>query len=500
MGKNYDEYEDDIIEKDSPRKSKKQENKKSKNKKQANTAGSKALNTKKKKKKRSFKAKFFMFLTVLLTICCIAVSAFIVCFYLGVFNDLEIKSGTEDQDGDSPISAFTNMIMPTLPERTTFLIAGTDADGTRTDTIMTGCYNSELEELTLVSIPRDTLVEVDDETYNLMRAHYPEPGQHGMKINALHHYGTSTDDENDDRQLGLSFLKKWVENEAGTDIDYVVRVNFEAFTYLIDSIGGIEYDVPIRMYYKCDDLMIDLQPGFQTLNGEQAEGLVRFRHDYVNGDIGRVEQQQAFMKALIKQLANKDTIFGNLNSYITTFFKYIDTDMTITDAVKFATVFKNFNTDNVVTYTLPGEVGSLYGISGGYVMDEAETKELFNEIFIKPSSQIKQERAAAAEADAQTALNATRFNDKELEIQILNGSYANGVATKAMTELTSLGYNAMSTGTYNGEKTKNTRIYVKEDGMAASLADNFPGCEFIVDTNVEFTEKYDVVIILGTGE
>lgn len=504
MGKDYDEYEDDIIEKESPRKNVKPENKKNNkkhSKKQVNSVHTKQSNTK-RKKKRSFKAKFFMALTALLTICCVAVSAFIVCFYLGVFDDMEIKSNSEDNDSASPISAFTDMIMPTLPERTTFLLAGTDEDKTRTDTIMVGCYNSKLEELTLVSIPRDTLVEVDDETYQQMCAHYPEPGQRGMKINALHHYGTSTDEEDDDRQLGLSFLKSWVENEIGTDIDYMVRIDFDAFDYLIDSIGGVEYDVPIRMYYQdpAQDLYIDLQPGLQTLDGKQAEGLVRFRYDYVNGDIGRVEQQQAFMKALIKQLADKDTIFGNLNSYITTFFKYIDTDMSITDAIKFATVFKNFNTDNVVTYTLPGDVGSLYGISGGYIMDEAETEVLFNEIFIKPSEQIKQEREAAAAADEQTAENYSKFNDKELEIQVLNGSYADGIATKTMTELTSLGYNTMSTGTYNGEKTKNTRIYVKEDGMATSLTDNFPGCEIIVDTNVDFTEKYDIVIILGTGE
>ncbi len=505
MSKSYDEYEDDILEKESsPKKNKpeiKKNNNKNSSKKQVSNVHVKQSGGK-RKKKRSTKAKFFMFLTVLLTICCVAVSAFIVCFYLGVFDDIDINSESNENQSESAISALTNMIMPTMPERTTFLIAGTDEDKTRTDTIMVGCYNSELEELTLVSIPRDTLVEVDDETYRLMVEHYPEPGQRGMKINALHHYGTSTDEEDDDRQLGLSFLKSWVENEIGTDIDYTIRIDFDAFDYLIDSIGGIEYDVPMRMYYNDpgQDLYIDLQPGLQRLDGEQAEGLVRFRHDYVNGDIGRVEQQQAFMKALIKQLADKDTIFGNLNSYITTFFKYIDTDMSITDAIKFATVFKNFNTDNVVTYTLPGDIGSLYGISGGYVIDEYETEELFNEIFVKPSSQIKQERKAAAAADAQTSENSSKFNDKELEIQVLNGSYANGVATKTMTELTSLGYNAMSTGTYNGEKTKQTRIYVKEDGMATSLADNFPGCEFIVDTNADFTEKYDVVIVIGTGE
>lgn len=513
MGKDYDEYEDDMIETSSDYTEK--ENKKPHNShKTKKTAKRKNIpdhkkkdyaknNAKsgkgKKKRKRSFKAKFFMFLTVLLTICCVAVTAFIVCFYLGVFDQKEIKE--KEKKEDNPVSTFTNIIKPSLPERTTFLLAGTDEDKTRTDTIMVGCYNSELKELTLVSIPRDTIVYVDDQTYELMNEHYPEPGQQGMKVNALHHYGTGSDEDDDDREIGLAILQKWVEDQIGTDIDYTVRIDFEAFNYLIDSIGGIDYDVPIRMYYQDpgQDLYIDLQPGPQHLNGKQAEGLVRFRHDYINGDIGRVEQQQAFMKELIKQLADKDTIFSNVSAYVTTFFKYVDTNISIADAVKFAAVFEDFDKDNVVTYTLPGDGGSLYDISGGWIMDENEAHALFNEIFVKPSSEIKKEREAAAAADKETTTN-SQFNDKELEIQVLNGSYTDGLATKVLTDLASLGYNTMSTGTYVGDKTVNTRIYVKEDGMAQSLVDNFKDCEIIVDHNVDFTEKYDIVIVLGTGE
>lgn len=486
----YDDYENDI---EKPVKKKSKKNK-------SQHTNQKHSNVKSKKPKRSFKAKFFMVLTTLLVMCCIAVTAFLVCFYLGVFD--EVYTDKKDTNS-SPISTFTDMITPSLPERTTFLITGVDEDGSRTDTIMAGCYNSELDELTIISIPRDTLVEVDDETYNQMNEYFPEPGQHGMKINALRHYGTQGDDSKADNYYdpGMGHLRKWVEDKAGVPIDYMAVVDFDAIVYLIDEIGGIEYDVPMRMYYKCDEgLLIDLQPGLQTLNGEQAEGLVRFRHDYINGDIGRVEQQQNFMKELIKQLANKDTILSKPIPFITAFFKYVDTDMSISDATKFVSVFKNFNAENVVTYTLPGDIGSLYGISGGWVINETETEELFNEVFRKPSSEIKAERDAAAAADQITAENATNFNDKELEIQVLNGSYTNGIATKALTELTALGYKAMSVGDFTGEKTNNTRIFVKEDGMAQSLVDNFPGCEIIVDTNVDYTEKYDIVIVLGIGD
>lgn len=493
---NYDDYDNDLIESNTKKKKAPNKNANKHPKSSAKKKHTNNVNIKNNKKyKRSGKAKFFMALTAILIIACIAVTAGIVCFYLGVFDQAQVS----DVSNNNEESSIVDMITPKMPERTSFLIAGTDADATRTDTIMVGCYNSKLDELTLISIPRDTLVSVDDETYALMNEHYPEPGQKGMKINALYHYGTSTDEDDDSRELGLSFLQNWVEEQTHTKLDYTAIISFDAFTYLIDAIGGIEYDVPMRMYYKCEDLMIDLQPGPQTLNGEQAEGLVRFRHDYINGDIGRVEQQQNFMKAMIKQLGNKDTIMKKPIPFIKTFFKYVKTDMSISDATKLVSVFKNFNADNVVTYTLPGTDGSLYGISGGWIMNETEAAELFNEVFTKPSSEILAEREAAANADTDNA-NTSKFNDKELEIQVLNGSYTDGLATKTLTDLTSLGYKAMSVGDYKEDKTNNTRIYVKEDGMGQSLVDNFPGCEIIVDTQRDLTEKYDIVIVLGIGD
>lgn len=509
--RNFDDYEDDIFEvsdENEVKKSSRKNNKKS----SSNKNSSKSTNSSnvpkrrsnknsksgKKKPKRSAKAKFFMFLTGFLVVCCVAVTAAIVCFYLGVFEQPDSVQAETDKT-DKKDGSIMDMIAPTLPERTTFLICGTDEDGTRTDTIMLGCYNSELEELTLMSVPRDTLVYVDDETYNKMNENFPEPGQHGMKINAIYHYGTSGDDEG--RDLGLGMLRSYLEDVIGTDIDYTAIISFDAFQYLIDEIGGIEYNVPQRMYYSDpgQDLLIDLQPGLQTLTGEQAEGLVRFRSDYVNGDIGRVEVQQDFVKELIKQLANKDTILSKPIPFITAFFKYVETDISISDASKFVSVFKSFNPENVVTYTLPGDVGSLYDIPGGWVMNETETKELCNEIFSKPSSEIKAEREQAAQTDTDSSEN-TQFNDKELQIQVLNGSYTDGLATKTLTSLTSLGYNAMSAGNFAGDKTTNTRIFVKEDGMAQSLVDNFKDTEIIVDTDTIYTEKYDIVIVLGTDE
>ena len=321
-----------------------------------------------------------------------------------------------------------------------------------------------------------------------MNEEFPEPGQHGMKINAIHHYGGD--------KYGMELLENQLNTMLDTNIDFYVKVSFEAFDYLVDSIGGIEYNVPINMDYDDpgQDLAIHLKAGPQKLNGKQAEGLVRFRKGYDNQDIGRVETQQNFIKEFLKQVMNADTIFSNPSAYINTFFKYITTDLKITDAIKYINVLKQFDSNKVNTYTLPGEIGSMYGFVGGYVMDEEETNKLAYDIFSRPSNEIIAERESQQNAEA----NAGNYNDAELTIQVLNGGYANGMATKVKQELEGEGYNVSSIGTYSGEKVSKTRIYVKEDGMGQQLKKSFDGCEVVTDPTV--ASEYDIVVVIGTGE
>ena len=486
MSKNrYDDYDDYDFEETPSRRRSRNSGRRKKKEKKAKVVKEKVKATKDKpnkpKKKRTLKAKFFMILAAVLGLYCVAV--------LGYFGWTYINDNPDD-DGivETPVTKISEMVTPKLPERTTFLIVGVDDDGTRTDTIIVGCYNSVLGELNLISVPRDTLVRVDDDTFTKMNEEFPEPGQHGMKINAIHHYGGD--------KYGMELLENQLNTMLDTNIDFYVKVSFEAFDYLVDSIGGIEYNVPIDMDYDDpgQDLAIHLKAGPQKLNGKQAEGLVRFRKGYDNQDIGRVETQQNFIKEFLKQVMNADTIFSNPSAYINTFFKYITTDLKITDAIKYINVLKQFDSNKVNTYTLPGEIGSMYGCVGGYVMDEEETNKLAYDIFSRPSNEIIAERESQQNAEA----NAGNYNDAELTIQVLNGGYANGMATKVKQELEGEGYNVSSIGTYSGEKVSKTRIYVKEDGMGQQLKKSFDGCEVVTDPTV--ASEYDIVVVIGTGE
>lgn len=439
-----------------------------------------------KKKRHSLKAKFFMVLFIVLLIYCVSALA-----YFGYQYYIEDNDAVPDSNGEKA-GIIEQLVKPKLKERTVFLLLGTDKDGDRTDTIMVCCYNEPLDELTIISIPRDTLIEVSDEQFAMLNEEYPEPGQKGMKINAITHYGLET--------YGIPILENEIEEMIGVPIDYYCKISFDAFNYLIDSIGGVQYNVPINMDYDDpgQDLSIHLKAGLQTLNGEQAQGLVRFRHTYAEGDIKRVQVQQDFCKELLSQLVSKDVFFKNIRTYLTTLYRYVETDVKLTDAVKYMSVVKDFNPNNTVTYTIPGYGGTLYGITGGYVLDEQKLDDFCYDIFQKPVDQIKAERLAEAQSGGSTEQVETTIDDKTLNIQVLNGGYTNGKASDVQSQLISAGYNVTSIGTHTGEKTDNTRIFVKSKGMGKSLQSYFANSEIVVDPSM--TTNHDIVVVIGINE
>lgn len=238
----------------------------------------------------------------------------------------------------------------TIPVKTNFLIMATDEAGTRTDTLMLGTFDKKTKGISLISIPRDTYVTVDDDSYNLMRAEYPQPAGKSMKINTVHHFAGA--------DHGVDMVCKEVERLLNTNIDFYVKVDFDAFRYIIDSVGGIEFDVPQDMYYSdpYQNLYIDLKAGMQRLDGEKAEHLLRYRSGYATADIGRIEVQQDFMKAFIAQTLSKGTILSNPGVYLDAIFKYdfVETNANASDIASYALLAGGIDTENVQTMTLPG--------------------------------------------------------------------------------------------------------------------------------------------------
>ena len=161
------------------------------------------------------------------------------------------------------------------------LVLGTDVGGGNTDVITWLRVEGDVTHLT--QIPRDSYIEAE--------------GYGPQKINALYALG------------GVDLLKRELSRKLGRPIAHHVIVNLAAIRQMADALGGIEVDVPKRLYYvdNSQGLYIDLQPGPQLLKGRALEGFLRFRHDEM-GDIGRLERQQLALKALFRKLTRPDQL------------------------------------------------------------------------------------------------------------------------------------------------------------------------------------------------
>lgn len=225
-----------------------------------------------------------------------------------------------------------------LNQRINVLLLGIDdgdseaaeSEPKRTDAMMLASFDPEANEVALVSIPRDTMVEI--------------PGHKGYdKINAAYAYG------------GIMLAKQTVANLLRVPIHYYVLVDWRAFKESIDLIGGVDLYVDKDMYYEDPyaDLVIDIKHGYQHLNGELAGQYVRFRKDEL-GDIGRVQRQQKFMMALTAQIFNIDTV-TKIPALFSTVDRHVETDMDTMTMIKAANTFKLFGDQNLKSCMLYGD-------------------------------------------------------------------------------------------------------------------------------------------------
>jgi LCP family protein required for cell wall assembly len=258
-------------------------------------------------------------------------------------------------DGSSSGSAGDVVVYTRQSGVYTCLLTGSDEGGQRADTIMLGCFDTNSQTASLISIPRDTLVLKNGKN---------------SKINAVYSSGKG------------EAMAEAVSDMLGVPVDYYVSVDLDAFKAIVKAIGGVEFNVPINMDYDdpTQDLHIHLKKGAQKLNAEQAMGVVRFRHNndgsgYTRQDLDRVETQRNFLKAVIKQTITLSNV-TKVTELIGILNQYVDTNMPLDTMVYFATSAIGMDLDTALTTaTLPGEWNSPY-----MVTDPDEALELVNEL------------------------------------------------------------------------------------------------------------------------
>lgn len=201
----------------------------------------------------------------------------------------------------------------------------------RADTIILASVDGEANEVQLLSIPRDTRVKIKG----------------GWdKINAAYAYG------------GVDLTQETLTEFLDIGIDRYIIVDFNSLVKLVDEIGGIDIDVPVRMYVPLEG--IDLEPGQQHLNGEQVLAYSRFRGTS-EGDIGRVKRQQQVIQLLAEKVLTPQNI-PRLPQLVTDFKDEVKTDLTVREMVALARLAPDALKKGVNAQVLPGKNKKIDGI------------------------------------------------------------------------------------------------------------------------------------------
>lgn len=223
--------------------------------------------------------------------------------------------------------------MLSAKDKANIMIMGVDSredDVGRSDTLMVATIDPKKDQASLLSIPRDTRVKIKNHGFD--------------KINHAYAFG------------GHELTKDTVENFLGVTLDHYIIIDTHAFQRIIDTIGGIDIDVEKRMYYEdpWDDdggLVINLQPGMQHMDGKTAITYVRYRDE--EGDLGRIQRQQKFMKAIFDKIASP-AIIMKIPSIIKEVSNSIKTDMSIRQMIEFAGTIKESQKNGLKTDMVPG--------------------------------------------------------------------------------------------------------------------------------------------------
>ena len=304
-----------------------------------------------------------------------------------------------------------------------------------TDTIMVVKYSAKNQSASMLSIPRDTFTGDDEK-----RARASD------KINSKYINGGAQD------------TLKEVNELTGLNIRYYLIVDTKALRDLVDAIGGVEFDVPIDMDY--DDvtqaLHIHVKKGLQLLNGEQAEGVVRFRHNnnytsypvsYGDNDLGRMRTQREFLKILLKQLM-KPTNITKINNLLKIAQEEVETNIDWNTAKGYVPSLFGFNTNNLVTNALPGEAKYANGVAV-FIANPIKTKELINTMFLQVVNNTEQNEETT-DTDTNTTkkstkneitTNSTTLKPKSsISLQLINGTGSKKRFEAAKTQLKAQGY------------------------------------------------------------
>lgn len=320
----------------------------------------------------------------------------------------------------------------------------------RSDTMILAQVNPDTQLVSLLSIPRDTQVEF--------------PGRRQVsKINHANWIGGP--------RLAADVVSY---NLGNVTVDRYVRFSTDAFQELVDLLGGVEVFVPKPMKYEdqTQKLFIDLEQGWQVLNGAEAEQFARFRNDE-NGDIGRVQRQQVLIRALRDRLTSPSVI-AKIPQIIELLQTNIDTNLTPQEMLALATFSLDVDRDDLRMVMLPGRFSRQQEFTASYWLMEPNGVERVMEDYFGVSSV----------AYASNTVVDDRLSFRNLRIAVQNASSDPQVASEVAQYLRERGFNNIYIVRDWPEQNIQTQVIVQRGDLSgAARLENVLGVGEIVPSS-----------------
>ena len=437
-----------------------------------------------KKRKKSKIKKFFKILLLVLLFVIIGYG----CFF-GYRYYKHIKAIGEGQQEYDPLSAAALGIDPEkLKEigRINILVLGESGigDGYKlTDSIMIISYNPQTQQASLLSVPRDTYVGKKDKqtaSQNYLASY---------KMNAVYRNGTN-----------IPETIECVNNLTGLNIEKYVLVDTDAIIDVVDTIGGVKFNVPIDMDYDdpTQDLHIHLKAGEQLINGEKAEQLLRFRHnndgtsyptEYGDNDYGRMRTQREFIQETAKQLLKIENVTKVVN-LLDVVFNNVKTNLDMQTMKYYIPYIFKFNTTNIQSDMVPGVSEKCNGV-WIYSADKTKTKQIVEDLF---TDKVIEEETENNETVEENTIK-TETEQEKITIELLDGIGDKEILAEIKNKLKEAGYSVKKSGTTSSTKKTTIINRTKQSTKVEKEVKQIIGKGTVM--NGSDNSNVDITIIIG---
>lgn len=439
---------------------------------------------KKKRRKRVLKGLLVTFLLLLVS-CAVAAVAYIAHINGKITKHVDqslLNVLTDTQDNDP----FYMLLLGTDKdgERTESADYGSDFSAYRTDTIILARVDPSKKKVTLISIPRDTYVDM---------------GENGSaKINSAYSFG------------GAAYATQVVSKFAGVPISHYAEVDMDGFAAIVDQLGGVTVNLPVEVkdpYYTG----LDLPAGEQTLDGQTAALLGRSRHAYDNyggGDFYRAANQRMLIGAVIKKVMSSNPL--TLAGTVSTLAGYVTTDMDVSSIAGLATRFLGMDVDKDIYSGQCPTISQLRDEVWYEFCDTARWKEIMGRVDkgLPPYTDTDQDftSGVAGSVGQSTGDSATNGTDGSGEVKaehsgsvlVLNGAGIQGIASQVSNRLEKAGFSAMAD---NADARTDTLVVYNEGarGKAAGVIEDLGLSSEPVANDGSWSTGVDVVVVIGSS-